>query len=139
MIAFFAAASAAVWSAICWDVTCFCTRMLVALGGDRRDVVIGLGARQRGPGLSELLVEIGRVDRGQHLAGLHGGADILVPALQIAVDARIDRGLGIGLDIAGQYEFLLGIAARELGERDGGDRLCVRPLHEVLRCCEPGR
>ena len=31
----------------------------------------------------------------------------------------------------------MGIAARELGERDGRDRLCVRPLHEVLLAASP--
>src|SRR5260370_618769 len=71
-------------------------------------------------------------DRSQHLACLDVCPDILVPGLQVATDARVDCRLGIGLDTAGQYEFLLGIAAHELGERDGGDRLSVRPLHQVL-------
>src|SRR3984893_4896462 len=70
---------------------------LVALCGDCRDVVIGLGARQSRPGLGELLVQIRGLDRRQHFACLDGCADILAPALQIAVDARVDRGPGIRL------------------------------------------
>jgi len=31
-----------------------------------------------------------------------------------------------------KYEFLFGIAARELGERDRRDCLCISPLHELL-------
>src|SRR6266403_5090472 len=46
--------------------------------------------------------------------------------------ARIDRRPAVGLDVAGKYEFLFGIAARELGERDRRDRLRSAPLHELL-------
>jgi hypothetical protein len=36
------------------------------------------------------------------------------------------------LDIAGKYKFLIGIAARELGECDGRDRLRICPLDKLL-------
>src|ERR1700730_16733741 len=64
-------------------------------------------------------------------------ADILLPGLEITADPRVDRRLVIGLDGAGQNESLLGIAAHELCERDGGNRLRVRPLHEVLFVASP--
>ncbi len=68
-----------------------------ALGGGRGEALVGLGGGQVGAGLQHLLVEVGRVDVGQHLAGLHLGADVDVPALQIAADPGVDRGGVVGL------------------------------------------
>ena len=49
---------------------------------------IRLGAGQIGFGLQELLVEIGRVDLGEEVAGFDWRADIRLPILHIAGDAR---------------------------------------------------
>ncbi len=54
---------------------------LPALRGDLRELGIGLGDVQVGPRLHELLVEIGRIDFGEQLAGFHLGADVVLPGL----------------------------------------------------------
>ena len=100
---------------------------VVAVGGDDRDVVVCLGARQRRVRLRELLIEVRGIDLGQYLAGLYVRADILVPALQVAVDARVDRRLVIGLDASRQREDLVSVALLQLGERDGRNNLLVGP------------
>ena len=70
----------------------------------RRQRLGGLGAGQRRLGLQELLVEVGRLDLGQQLAGLHVRADIDMPGLEVAADAGIDRRAGIGLEPARQVK-----------------------------------
>ena len=75
-----------------------------ALGGDLRKLGIGLGDVQVGARLHELLIEIGRVDFGEHVAGLHLAADIVLPALQIPRDARVDRRADVGFEASGQVQ-----------------------------------
>src|SRR6266850_570980 len=71
-------------------------------GASLRERRAGLG--QRGARLAELLVELGRVDLGQHLAGRDGSADIDVALADVAVGAGVDRGLLDRLDVARQHE-----------------------------------
>ena len=64
----------------------------------------GLRAGEIGAGLQQLLVEVGRLDLGEQLPRLHRGADVDVPALQVAADAGKDRRAGIGLEPARQVD-----------------------------------
>ena len=41
-------------------------------------------------GLGHLLIQIRRVDGGQHLPGMYTGADVLAPARQVAADPGIN-------------------------------------------------
>ncbi len=96
------------------------------LGRDRRQALVGLGGGEAGPGLHDLLVEVGGVDLGQDLAGLHRRADVGVPALEVAAGPGVDRGGVEGLDVAGQDQ--VGVAAaRHLGQADGRDGLVAGP------------
>ncbi len=70
------------------------------LAASQRDVGqfrAGLLVGEVGSRLQQLLVEIRRIDFGDHVAGLDPGADVGVPVFQIAADAREDRGAIIGL------------------------------------------
>jgi len=107
-------------------------KLRIALSGRDRERLIGLCGRKIGFGLCQLLVEVGRIDRGQELARLHMRANILLPGFQIAADPRIDRGLVEGLDAAGQDQALLRIAGLDLCERDRWYRLRIRPSNELL-------
>jgi hypothetical protein len=55
---------------------------------DCRQLLIGMGGRQFGLGLFELLILIWRVDRGQHLTGRHMRPNILLPGFEITADPR---------------------------------------------------
>ena len=54
--------------------------------------------------LQQLLVEVRRLDLGDHLARLDPGADIDAPALQVAADAGKDRRARIGFQPARQID-----------------------------------
>ena len=82
----------------------------------------GLGQRHggrrlvaRGLGLRDLLVELGRLELGEHVALLDVAADVLVPALDVARRARRDRRLHGALQRAGQRHRAAG--AGGLGQR----------------------
>ena len=79
----------------------------------------------------QLLVEVRRLDLGDHLAGLDPGADIGAPALQIAADAGENGSAIIGLQPARQIEG----GAERLGirqaHRDGRDGLFVCPFLQL--------
>ena len=77
---------------------------LPALGADLRELGIGLCDAQVGARLHELLVEIGCIDFGEHVAGLHLGADIVLPAFQVARDARVDGRMDVGFQAPGQVQ-----------------------------------
>ena len=77
--------------AVCLETALAAAQRLPALGGDGGQRLGWPGPWRGGPGLQELLVEVGRVDLGQQLAGLHLRADVDVPGLQVAADAGIDR------------------------------------------------
>src|SRR5579859_769042 len=102
-----------------------------ALGRQDRKLFVGLGTGEIGLGLVELLIKIRRIDRGQYLAGRDMGADILVPALQIAADPRIDGGAVVGLNGAGQRQGAERLALLDLGQRHGRDRLLIGPADEL--------
>ena len=93
---------------------------------------IGLGAGEIGFRLHDLLVEVGRVDLGEKLARLDRRADVGLPFLQIAADARIDLRLRIGLEPAGKIERRP--LAAGIGQRDGDDRhrLASRSIRRSL-------
>src|SRR5258707_4564841 len=94
--------------------------------------MIGPHARQRRFGLPELLIEIGSVDGGQHLSGLHHRPDVVVPALHISVHPRENRRPVKGLDIARQRQRLMAAAGDGRSEGNGRSRLRVGPLHDFL-------
>ena len=81
-------------------------QILVALGGRPRQALVRLRGRQVGARLEQLLIDLGRVDLGEHLPGLHLRSDVGVARLQVAGGPREDRGVGEGLDVAGQRDFL---------------------------------
>jgi hypothetical protein len=56
---------------------------LPALRGDLRELRIGLGDSQTRARLHELLIEVGGVDLGEHIARLHFAADVVLPAFQV--------------------------------------------------------
>jgi hypothetical protein len=60
---------------------------------------VEVGAR-----LLQLLIEVGRLDLGEYLAGLHARADVVFPALQVTADARINRCARIGFESPRQLE-----------------------------------
>ena len=60
--------------------------------------LFGLGRRlEVGLGLFKLLIGFGRIDDGQHITGFDTGADVGVPLLEVAIDARVNRGRGESL------------------------------------------
>ena len=68
---------------------------------------IGLDAGQITLRLSQLLVEIGRIDHRELFARLHLCTDIFVPQLQVAGHPSIDRCLIVSLHVARQDQFLI--------------------------------
>ena len=116
-------ASLAFSSASCWETASFltsdCQRLLVTSARLSPDCAAARSALAWFSCWSRSGVSISA----SNLPGLHMGADILLPVLQIAVDPSIDRRLVEGLDIAGQGERLgLGAAFRH-DDGDGGRRL----------------
>ena len=91
----------------------------VAVGLDARVVGVGLGGGQFGLGLRQLLVDLGSGDLGQQRALFHLGADVEVPARQVAGGARVDGGIGVGGHVAGEDEIR---DRRTLLGRDGDHR-----------------
>ena len=85
-------------------------------------------AGEIGAGLQQLLIEVGRLDLGDHLARFDLGADIGAPALQVAADARKNWSARIGLQPARQIDG--GIERPAAGQRDGNgrNRLVVGPF-----------
>src|ERR1700719_1389568 len=59
-------------------------------------------------------------------------SSLRLPGFEITVDPRVDRRLVEGLDVAGQNYHLRRIAVHELRQRNGWNRLGVRPLYQVL-------
>ncbi|CAM2152784.1 hypothetical protein PT2222_290074 [Paraburkholderia tropica] len=92
-----------------------------------RDRVLQIGAR-----LLQLLVEIGRVDHAEQLPGLHVRADIGVPGVQITRDARVDRRVDVGRQMAGQHQHLRSGARFRQHGGDRGHGLRVGPGGEFL-------
>ena len=91
-----------------------------ALGTDLRQLGIGLGNAEFGARLHQLLVEIRCVDFGEHLTGFDLAADIVLPALQIAGNARVDRRPDIGFKTARK------IKSRLIRDSTGSDHRDVR-------------
>jgi hypothetical protein len=105
---------------------------VVAVGGQRSDLQISPHARQCRFRLAELLVKIGRIDGGQYLSGLDLRSNIVVPTLYVTVHAGKDRGLVVGLDVAGQREGLMRTARERPSEGDSRSSLRISPLHDFL-------
>ena len=81
--------------------------------------------------LQQLLVEVRRLDLGDHLAGLDLRADIGAPAFQVARDAGQDRRTRIGLQPARQID---GGSERPAARQRHGDRrnrLFVGPFPQL--------
>ena len=85
----------------------FFNRLRMRVGGDLREIEIGLGGFQIGLRLLQLMIGFGRFDFGEELAGLHVRADVDIPFLQIAGGARVDGRIGERLRVAGQDDFLV--------------------------------
>ena len=84
-----------------------------------------------GLGLANLLVEFGRFDFGQRLAGADAIADIHHAALDVAVGARQNGSFGNRLDVAGKLQFALARGALHLDHFDARQSLL---LFAALRC-----
>src|SRR6267143_251234 len=109
---------------------------LPAVGGDLSLPQIGLRRLEIGPGLLELLIDLGRLDLGEELPLLHVGADVEVPGLHVAVGAREDRRVGEGLGGARQQDFLsrgVRLGRDDVDDRDGGLRggVLQRPVRHA--------
>ncbi len=110
------------------------------VGGDQRLAPVqgcfrqpgaGLLAGEVGAGLQELLVEVGRLDLGDHLACLDAGAHVDAPAFEIAGDAREDRGAVIGLEAARQVDGGVEGFCVGQGHRDARNGLVVGPFLQL--------
>ena len=86
---------------------------------------------------SDALVELGRVDDGQHLALMNLGPDVLAPFLDVAAHLPMNGGAVKGFDIAGQNEFAGFASLLRRDQRDRGDRLLVGPSSEPLFVMPP--
>ncbi len=96
---------------------------LPALRADLRELGIGLGDAEVGARLHELLVEIGRIDFGEHVSGLHLAADIVLPGFQVARDARVDGRTDVGFQAPGQVQAHLILHMGRRHDGHGRDRL----------------
>jgi hypothetical protein len=95
--------------------------------GGPRHQRIGLCTLLIGAGLHQLLVELGRVDFGEHLACLDARADIDVPRLQIAADLRENRRPRIGFEASRQLQRRTVGIVDGLDQIDGLHRLGIGP------------
>src|SRR5260370_35299485 len=100
-------------------------------GSDFRDVVIGLGGFEVGAGLEQLLVYFGSFDFGEELTFFDGGADVEVPALQVAVGAGEDGRVDESDRVAGQGNFLRRSVGDWTHHGDDGDGGFVGGLGDV--------
>ena len=94
---------------------------LIAVGIDLGQIHCGDDLLARGARLHQFLIDFRRVDVGQQLALLHAAANVLVPAQQVAVGAGVDRRLDVGLQRAGQHQFLVGLFRDGMNHGDGGN------------------
>ena len=107
------------------------TQRLPALCRHQSQRLARLGAGQRRLGLEELLVEVGRLDLGEQLTGLHWRADIDVPGLQEAAHPGIDRRAGIGFESTRQIERGFVVAGRRRDDAHDRNGLGVRPFLQL--------
>ena len=68
---------------------------------------IGLRRREIGARLRELFIHFRRVDVRQQIAFLNPAADIVIPLLEIAVGARVNRGLDERFHRSRQHQVFL--------------------------------
>ena len=80
-------------------------------GGDMGERLIGLGLGEFALRGGDALVDLGRVDGGEHLARFHLGADVVFPILNIAAHLAVDRGGVKGLDVAGQRHVRMALSS----------------------------
>ena len=96
--------------------------------GERR---IGLGFFEFALGLVELLIEVRRIDIGQHIAGFHFRANVLVPHFDIAADAGMERRRVPGLNVTREHEALIGRAVLWVDDHHRRNGALVRPFLEI--------
>src|SRR5258708_4361280 len=92
-------------------------------GSDFGNVVVGLRGFEVGASLLELLVDFGRFNFGEELAFFYGGADVEVPAFQVAIGAGVDGRVDEGGGVAGERDFLgrgVGDGMNDVDGRNGG-------------------
>ena len=94
--------------------------------------MVGPDACERRLGLAELLIKVGGVDCGKHLTRLHRCADVVIPALHVAIHTREQRRAVERLYVAWQRQRLARAAWCRWRERDGRDALSVGPVHYLL-------
>ena len=104
---------------------------LPARRGRGRQLLVGARGGEVRLDLQQLLIELGRLDLCEQLAGVHGRADVDVPALEIAVDARVDRRVDVRPHRAGQHQLTRRRALAHGHERHGRNRLLARPARYV--------
>jgi len=112
-------------------------QLVPARGGLLGDLVVGLGRGQIGARLLELVVDLGGLDLGQELPGFDSCTDVHQPALEIAVGARIDRRVDVGLDAAWQDQLLHRGAALGLDHRYCGHIELARLLLQLFLRAQP--
>jgi hypothetical protein len=121
---------------LCWSAARACCRperLWARPASDAAGAALGqarVRRRRRGAGLRELLIEVRRVDLGQHLTALHPVADVHQPALEIPVHPRVDGRLLDGLDAPGQREVRGARARGRLDDRDH-ERAAPAGLHRL--------
>src|SRR6202035_5101923 len=102
------------------------------------DVVIGLSGYEVGTSLQQLLVDFRSFDFGEELAFFDARADVEVPALQVAVGARVNWSVNEGYGVAGQRDFLGRSVGDGMHDGDSGDGGVVRGAHDVCFRIHPG-
>src|SRR6185437_827888 len=100
-----------------------------AFGGGFGESEVGIGLRDFGFGLGQLLVQFRRVNLGEQLAGGHVLADVDIPAFQITAGAREDRRFHIRLHFSRERHAQLGFA----GRRRNDGHVLRRILHGFAR------
>ena len=106
----------------------FGQQLLPSLGGDLRNLLVGLRGCQIGLCLLHLLVEFRSLDLGQNLSAMHARADVGIPLAQVAVGARIDRRVDVGLRIRGKRDLERACALHRAWSRRRRER------HSAAKC-----
>jgi hypothetical protein len=98
-------------------------QVLPAFRADLGQFHLGRDLLAGGPGLGQLLVDLGRVDLGQEFSGLHVAADVVGPAHQVAAGAGVDRRILERQQRSGQHQVLVGILPDRTDHGHAGHRV----------------
>ena len=104
---------------------------LVAAGVDLGQAGIGLRRGQISARLKQLLVHLRSADHCQQLAPPDMCPDIEIPFAQVTVGTCVKQRVGIGVDIARQYDFLPGLPRVGGIDDDSGGSECIGLILEL--------